>query len=212
MRELTAMPNWTTGVLLTLGVVVLATGCHENGYVCPTDRCADIPCGAIPRPAGVYSCQWQTEQKLRAEQDKYVIYQYEWYAGGKRLGPDGRRHIETIATRLAAVPYPVIVEKSDDSALDETRRKYVVETLTLLGATDAERRVILGYSEAEGFDGAEAVRLGNRAPSGPATGPAGGGFGPSNAGAGAGTNFGGGFGGSGFGGGGLSGGGGMGVY
>jgi hypothetical protein len=210
MRELTAMPNWTTGVLLTLGVVVLSAGCHETGYVCPTDRCADIPHGAIPRPAGVYSCQWQTEQKLRAEQDKYVIYQCEWYAGGDHLGPDGRRHIETIATQLAGVPYPVIVEKSENVALNETRRKSVVAMLTNLGATDAERRVILGFSEAEGIDGSEAVRLGNRAPSGPATGPAGGGFGPSNAGAGAGTNFGGGFGGSGFGGGG--GGGGMGVY
>jgi hypothetical protein len=204
------MSNWTTSVLLTLGVAVLAAGCHETGYVCPTDRCADIPCGAIPRPAGIYSCQWQTEQKLRAEQDKYVIYQYEWYAGGKRLGPDGRRHIEAIAKRLDGVPYPVIVEKSDDPALNETRRKSVVEMLTSLGATDAERRVILGYSEAEGFDGAEAVRLGNRAPSGPATGPAGGGFGATNSGAGAGTNFGGGFGGGGLSGGGL--GGGMGVY
>jgi hypothetical protein len=207
MRELTAMPNWTTGVLLTLGVVAVAAGCHESGCNCPTDRCADITCGAIPRPAGVYSCQWQTEQKLRAEQDKYVIYQCEWYAGGDHLGPDGRRHIETIATQLSGVPYPVIVEKSENATLNETRRKSVVAMLTNLGATDAERRVILGYSEAEGFDGAEAVRLGNRAPSGPATGPAGGGFGPSSAGAAAGTNFGGGFGGSA-----LGGGGGMGVY
>jgi hypothetical protein len=207
MRNLQTKAN-LTGALLMLGAAAFASGCHDTGcdWVWPTDRCADIPCGAIPRPAGVYNCQWQNEQKLRAEQDKYVIYQYEWYMGGDRLGPDGRRHVDTIAKKLDSVPFSVIIEKSNNVNLNETRRKYIVATLTSLGVGDAEKRVVVDYSEAEGFDGAEAVRLGNRAPSGPAAGPAGGGFGPTNAGAGAGTVIGGGIGGGlggGFGGGGT---------
>jgi len=200
------MPNWPR-VLLALGAMSLAAGCHQTGYFWPTDRCADIPCGAIPQPAGVYSCQWQTEQKLRAEQDKFVIYQYEWFQGGDHLGPAGRRHIEAIAPRLDGVPYPVLIEKSEDTTLDETRRQFVIATLISLGAAQAERRVILGYSEAEGLDGTEAVRLGNRSPAAPGTTPGGGGYGATNAGFGAGTTFGGGFGGLGGGSGG-----GMGVY
>jgi hypothetical protein len=205
MRVSLTMPNWT-GALLMLGATTLAAGCHQTGYSWPTDRCADIPCGAIPQPAGVYSCQWQTEQKLRAEQDKFVIYQYEWFQGGDHLGPAGRRHIEAIAQRLDSVPYPVLIEKSEDTTLDEARRKDVIAMLTNLGATTAERRVILGYSEAEGLDGTEAVRLGNRSPAAPGTTPGGGGYGATNAGFGAGTTFGGGFGGLG------GGSGGMGIY
>jgi hypothetical protein len=201
-----AMPNWPAALLIA-GASALAGGCHSPGYVWPTDRCADIPCGAIPQPAGIYSCQWQTEQKLRAEQDKFVIYQYEWFQGGDHLGPAGRRHIEAIAQRLDSVPYPVLIEKIEDSALNEKRRKFAVAMLTSLGATEAERRVILGYSEAEGLDGTEAVRLGNRSPAAPGITPGGGGYGPTSSGFGAGTTFGGGVGALGGGGGG-----GMGIY
>jgi hypothetical protein len=194
--------------LTILLAIVLAAGCHETGWFCPTDRCADIPPGAIPQPPGTYSCQWQTAQKLRAEQDKFVIYQYEWFEGGDHLGPDGRRHVDAIAQQLGGVPFPVIVEKSTDTKLDELRKQRVIADLATLGAPDPERRVILGYSEAEGLQGTEAVRLGNRSPASPGLAPGGGGgYGASSAGFGAGTSFGGGVGG-GVGGGG----GGMGMY
>ncbi|HEV7998613.1 MAG TPA: hypothetical protein VGP63_01960 [Planctomycetaceae bacterium] len=202
MRNSFTMRNWPS-MLLALGATALTAGCHQTGYVCPTDRCADIPCGAIPQPLGTYSCQWQTQQKLRADQDRFVIYQYEWFQGGDHLGPAGRRHIETISQQLSGVPYPVLIEKSEDATLNEARKKHVVATLASLGAADTERRVILGYSEAEGLDGTEAVRLGNRSPAAPGLTPGGGGYGPTNAGFGAGTTFGGGAGGVG---------GGMGMY
>jgi hypothetical protein len=206
MRDALTMRNWL-GALFLLGAMLPAAGCHQTGYFWPTDRCADIPCGAIPQPPGVYSCQWQTAQKLRAEQDKFVIYQCEWFEGGDHLGPAGRRHIEAIAQRLDGVPYPVLIEKSENTTLDETRKKEVIATLTNLGVAQAERRVILGYSEAEGLDGTEAVRLGNRSPASPGTTPGGGAYGPTSSGFGAGTTFGGGFGGFGSGSGG-----GMGIY
>ncbi len=189
MRVASTTPNWS-GLMLILVMAALSAGCHETGCW-PTDRCADIPCGAIPQPPGTYSCQWQTAQKLRAEQDKFVIYQYEWFQGGDHLGPDGRRHAEAIARQLASVPFPVIVEKSDDSKLNDKRREQVIVALASLGAADAERRVVLGYSEAEGLAGTEAVRLGNRSPASPTLVPGGGGgYGATGAGFGAGTSFG----------------------
>jgi hypothetical protein len=203
MRESNTM---SSRLMLVLVAALLAAGCHGGGWVWSTDRCADIPCGAIPQPAGVYNCQWQTAQNFRAEQDKFVIYQYEWFEGGDHLGPDGRRHVETIAQRLDSVPYPVIVEKSDDAKEDEKRRQEVIAKLASLGAPDPERRVILGYSEAEGLAGTEAVRLGNRSPASPSLAPGGGGgYGATGSSFGAGTSFGAGVGGGGFGGG-------MGVY
>jgi hypothetical protein len=202
------MSNWPA-LSLGLGLVVFSAGCHETSGVWSTDRCADIPCGAIPQPPGTFSCQWQNAQKFRAEQDKFVIYRYEWFEGGDRLGPDGRRHIEAIAQRLDGVPFPVIVEKSDDNAVNETRRQQVIASLATLGVANPEQRVILGYSEAEGLSGPEAVRIGNRSPASPSLAPGGGGgYGPVGGGFGAGTTFGGGAGGFGAGGSG----GGMGVY
>jgi hypothetical protein len=193
-----------SAVFLAASCVTLAIGCHSGEYVCPTDRCADIPKGAIPPPAGNYNCQWQTEQKGRANRDKNVVFHYEWLAGGDHLGPDGRRHLERIAKLPETGLSPIIIESSDDPALDETRRKALVQVLAKLGAPDGDQRVIIGSPEAEGLYGPEAVRTGNRFLGGQ-TGAAGGasGSGATTTGFGVGTTVGGGFGGMG---------GGMGIY
>jgi hypothetical protein len=148
-----------TALLLAGGVGMLLAGCHE-GAVCP-DQCADIPCGAIPRPAGVYNCQWETAQIARAAQDKFVIHLNEWYQGGTTLGPDGRRHLAWLATQLQQGASSVILATDEDEALNAPRRKAVIDGLTLLGIPDAGTRVALGYSEAEGLYGPDAVRAGN---------------------------------------------------
>jgi hypothetical protein len=195
--------------LITLGWAALAAGCrYDGGWAWCTDQCADIPCGAIPPPAGTYSCQWQTEQIARAQQDFFVIHQTEWYLGGKQLGPDGRKHVSQIAKRLGEGSSPVIVSATDDDKLNSARRQAVVESLLTLGVPDADSRVVSGESEAEGLYGQEAVRYGTTRLGGTGTTGAGGGFG---AGGGLGTQ------GSGFGtgttfGGGIGTGGGLGVY
>jgi len=194
-------------VLVVTIVAALAAGCHEDGHICSTDKCADIPPGAIPQPAGVYNCRWTNEQAARAEQDKFVIHQMEWFSGGDQLGPDGRRHIEQIAKRWGEVPYPIIVSASDDSSLNTKRQQIIVETLTRLGVDDADRRVKVGYPEAEGLYGTEAVRYGNIRLGGNTTGTSGAfgtgsttGYGGTSSGfgvgttSGAGTGFGGGMG------------------
>jgi hypothetical protein len=196
-----------------LGWAALAAGCsYDYGCKCPTDRCADIPPGAIPPPAGTYSCRWQTEQIARAQQDFFVIHQTEWYLGGKELGPDGRKHIREIAKRLSEhASSPVIVSATVDDKLNAARKQVVVESLLKLGVLDADSRVVSGESEAEGLYGQEAVRDGTARLQGGGTGTAGAGGGLGAAGGGLGTP------GSGFGtgttfGGGTGLGGGMGVY
>jgi len=183
-----------------LGWAALAAGCHyDGGWAWCTDQCADIPCGAIPPPAGTYSCQWQTEQIGRAQQDFFVIHEYEWYMGAEQLGPDGRKHVHEIAKRLGDGPQHVIVAASDNDKRNAARRKVVVENLTQLGVLDADNRVVSGESQAEGLYGQEAVRYGTSRLGGTGTTGAGGGanaspggFGPTSSGFGAGTSIGGG--------------------
>jgi hypothetical protein len=171
------------------------------------DRCADIPPGAIPPPAGTYTCRWIREEVDRANQDIFVVNQSEWYMGGDQLGPDGRVHLSRLAAKLCAVPNPIVVAATEDPALNMKRQFAVIEGLAQLGVPDAGQRVVIAVPEAEPLYGQEAARIGAvRLQGGPTTG---------------GTGAGGGGGAAGFGGGvvgvggtqtGLGGGGGMGMY
>lgn len=203
--------NHRTLVLALFGWAAFSAGCsYDHGCAWCTDQCADIPKGAIPPPAGTYSCQWQTEQIGRTKQDFFVVHEYEWYLAGQQLGPDGKKHLRAVANRLGDSSQHVIVAASNNDKLNENRRKAVVENLKKLGVPDADVRVLIGDSVAEGLYGQEAVRYGTTRLGGTGTAGAGagtnaspGGFGPSSSGFGAGTTSGGGLGGYG---------GGMGIY
>ena len=69
-------------------MVAAVSGCHT---------CNDIAPGAIPQPNGTYACQWVHAEKARADQDKFVIYQYEWSADATKLTPSGQEHVAQIA-------------------------------------------------------------------------------------------------------------------
>jgi hypothetical protein len=92
----------------------------------------------------------------RADQDNFVIYQYEWSADGTKLTPFGQEHLARIALGLCQVPSPVIVEPSADERLNEFRRMAVLETLANCHVQIVPDRVILGRPEAEGLYGQEA--------------------------------------------------------
>lgn len=147
-----------TTCLLTMTLIAAAGGCSQCRRFFG-DRCADIPPGAIPPPAGSHTCAWQTAQALSAEPDDFVIYQYEWTNESAELGPFGRRHVEQLAARLAAHPFYVTVEPTENAELDAARRAAAVDRLAALGVLDADARVVLGYGVAEGLSGEEAPRL-----------------------------------------------------
>lgn len=151
-------------------------------------------------------------QEEEAEAAKFIIYQHEFAlndvvegenVGGVRLNEYGEDHVKRIADEAkAGAPWPIVVERSQTSArpntefhypvhfnpeLDLRRREVVVRALTRLGVTDAEQRVVVAPSFAQGVTSEEAARAYYRGMS-----PFGGGYG--------GGGFGGGFGGGGFGG------------
>ncbi len=128
-------------------VVAAVSGCHT---------CNDIAPGAIPQPNGTYACQWVHAEKARADQDKFVIYQYEWSADGTKLTPSGQGHVAQIAQGLCQVPFPIVIEPSSDPRVDESRRMAVLEALASSGNPVTPDRVLLRRPEAEGLYGQEA--------------------------------------------------------
>jgi hypothetical protein len=128
-----------------------SAGCH-NG----PESCNDIAPGAIPQPNGTYACQWIHEEKARANQDNYVIYEYEWTADGMKLTPLGQQHLARIAQGICQVPFPVVIEPSSDQGVNESRRMAVLEGLACCHVQIIPDRVIFGRSEAEGLYGQEA--------------------------------------------------------
>jgi hypothetical protein len=177
-----------------------------NGCI---DNCADIPPGAIPTHAGTYRNAYLNKMSDKAEVDDFVIRYNEFKDGTAVLGPHGREHLAQMIARLPMVPFPVIIQPEpewlqatatpaspedkpvDARALDESRRRVIVDLLCQAKIPDAEKRVVIGIPTAEGLFGEEGERIY-----------------PSmiqNQGGGVGGGIGGGFGGSGFGGGGFGG-------
>ena len=95
-------------------------------------------------------------REARADQDNFVIYQYEWSADVTKLTPSGQGHVAQIAQGLCQVPFPVVIEPSSDRRVDESRRMAVLEALASSGNPVTPDRVILGRPEAEGLYGQEA--------------------------------------------------------
>ncbi len=146
---------WKLSPLSGLGLVLLtlaASGCCHNEH----KPCNDITPGAIPQPSGTYACQWIHAESARAEQDKFVIYQYEWSADGTKLTPFGQEHLARIAQGLCQAPFPVVIEPSSDEAVNVSRRVAVVEALASCPVPISPERVVMGRSEAEGLYGDEA--------------------------------------------------------
>jgi hypothetical protein len=122
------------------------------------DNCLTIPRIAQPAPPGTYVNMWFGRQADAAEQDDFVIYRNMWYKGGTELGPMGRYYIDMITSRLAKVPFPVVIETSHDDRIDDARRAVVLSLLEKRGFTDPTR-VIVAYSIAEGLYAEEAQRI-----------------------------------------------------
>ena len=147
-----ANKNPWTGASWLMLLAVAASGCCEDGH----KSCGDMVPGAIPQPAGTYACQWIHAEAARADQDKFVIYQYEWSADGTKLTPFGQEHLTRIAQGLPQVCFPVVIEPSSDPHVNDSRRAAVLESLANSHVQIMPDRVVLGRSEAEGLYGQEA--------------------------------------------------------
>ena len=155
-----------------------------------------------PLPLGSEVDQIMLLQENNAEAAKFTIYMHEFElngttrdgrARGWRLNESGEDHLKQIAAGLKqGVEFPVVVERSQtspkagtehqypvhyDEELDQKRRTIVVAALERMGVVDAEQRVLVAPSFAEGLKGAEAVRAYNRSFNGSGGGGGGGGNG-----------------------------------
>ena len=193
-----------TSLAISGAIVMLNCGCiapwkYQTHYV------GVLPCANPPAPLGSVTVDpFFQKQEQNGEASDFVVYEHEFVEGTNRLNAAGEDHLRQIAARLGEVPYPVIVEQSsltarsetihkfpvhNDPQLDLHRREVVARALELMGAPDAESRVVVGRSLTPGYQQFEATRAYNQAIGG--GGGGGGGFG------GGGGGFGGGGGGGG---------------
>lgn len=129
-----------------------------------------------PKPLGTISDPIWQQQESNAEASDFVVHEHEWVGNSIELNAAGVDHVKQIAARAAAVPYPIIVERSSmsvkpgtkyqfpvhgDEALDLERRNLLVQALLQLGVQDAEQRVVVGPALTPGFEEFEGERAYN---------------------------------------------------
>jgi hypothetical protein len=148
--------QWFEAIWPALFVLTAASGCQSPR------SCNDITPGAIPQPNGTYACQWMHAERARADENNFVVYQYEWSYDGTKLTPNGQDHLACIARRIAQSPFPVVIECSLENHVNAVRRAVVLESLAGYGVQIDPNRVILGRSEAEGLYGQEAPGIAAR--------------------------------------------------
>lgn len=144
---------------LVIAMSTLATYGCSGKYCRDCTDCRNDCVGQLPDPRGSHTQAIFDLHAGKAEADDFVIYPYEWTGGGDQLGPSGRRHLERIAKRLPHETFAVVIESSSDSNLDDHRRTRVLSELEMLGIADAQSRVTVGYSDAEGLSAADADRV-----------------------------------------------------
>ena len=161
---------------ITSIVALLAvTGCA--GPDCQSGRCRtagggkhkSYPGSQMDRPfpqGQVTDAHWQTQQ-TNAEAADFIFFDHEFrydtlrHVDTAELGPKAKKHLEMVALRLEHVPFPIVIEQSEHNArpeLDQQRRRTVVEQLNRLGVQNADERVVVANSFAQGFTSIEAER------------------------------------------------------
>jgi hypothetical protein len=111
----------------------------------------------MPAPNGSFVNKFEEIQANKAEPADFVFYPDEWYQGGTKLGPYGQYHLTQVIRRLSTVPFPVVIQPVTEVATNEARRQVIVQALQLAAVPDADPRVIIAYSDAEGLRGEEGV-------------------------------------------------------
>jgi hypothetical protein len=93
------------------------------------------------------------------EATSMTLYQYDFEPGSAVLNVRGRDRLGDIAKQLPATFYPVLIERSSGSALDEARRKSIVGALATGPFPIPIERVIVGPAVTRGMSGEEALLI-----------------------------------------------------
>ncbi|WP_236623824.1 hypothetical protein [Rhodopirellula baltica] len=147
------------GLAATSLAFALATtvGCTSRGGILGVDRCADIPAGAIPEPAGSKVCNWQTAQVTGAVADQTVLYNADFIGTSAELSPGATERMARNANSGLAVTQPSLIEPSGNHELDAARVNAVVGQLASFGITSPV--VEVATPAALGLRGPQAERV-----------------------------------------------------
>ncbi len=128
-----------------------------------------------PFPLGQVTDAHTDTQQTNAEAFKFIMYDHEFREAENTAGlvnttltPDGKKHLTQIAVRLPQVPFPVVIEESDDPTINELRRTNVVRWLCAfhqLSDDDPRRetiqgRVVIAPAIEDGLRADEAISAG----------------------------------------------------
>ena len=181
--------------------LAVSTGCRSGQGICGVDRCANVPCGAIPVKPGNHLCEWQKAQVKSASNDIGVFYQADFIDKSDRLSPAAEKQVARLVQQGAIGTVPLILEPSDDSQRDASRTIMLASAFTASGTPISADQIQIANSPALGLEGYRAQQVA-RAASRSGAGGGGQGQGGGGGGGGAGGGMGGG-GQGGFGGGGI---------
>jgi hypothetical protein len=153
-----------TSLVATAFSVVLSSGCQQhwrNFYQHPT----------VPA-LGTHSDPIWQNQETNAEMSDFIVYQHEFQPDTEWLNTDGEDHVKQIAARLqSGQDAQVVVERSRTASragteheypvhvnpkLDLRRREIIARSLAAMGIADADERVVVAPSPAQGLRANEA--------------------------------------------------------
>jgi uncharacterized membrane protein YgcG len=178
---------------LILSAILTATiGCKSNEGLFGIDRCADIPCGAIPAKPGTQLCQWQQAQVASASTDLGVFYQADFIGTTDELGPAARKHVDRMVQQGLVGKVPVILDPSEDPQRDEARTVALASAFTNAGAAMSPDQIQVAYPPALGLSAVNAQQATQNLSRQGGGGQGGGGLGGGMTGGGMGGGFGGG--------------------
>lgn len=117
--------------------------------------------GAIPQtlPLGSTVRAHYQVMQTNGEAADFILHRCDFIGQTAELSPDGKDQVLEIAARMRSVPFPVIVERSEnnsDPELDALRRNMVARILTDHGNPDAEYRTVVSTSYGPGYNAIQA--------------------------------------------------------
>ncbi len=113
----------------------------------------------VPEPLGAAVDRIFKIQANLAYADHFVFYECEWVGTSAELAPYGKFHVAEVIRRWATTDAPVVIEINLNDAINQKRRLALVNAFAKAGVPDPDRRVVVGFSRAEGLYGDEAVML-----------------------------------------------------
>jgi hypothetical protein len=96
--------------------------------------------------------------QANGEAGDFIVHQFEFIGSTAELAPAGKDHVLEIAARARSVPFPILIERTENNAnpsLDERRRASIAQVLMDLGIADAQQRTIVSPAYGKGLTGRE---------------------------------------------------------